>query len=212
MHWDMPPETLRRLIPSSLEIDTFNGRSWIGIVPFRMSGVRVRGTPPVPGLSAFPELNVRTYVTKDGKPGVWFFSLDAASLLTVWGARGWLRLPYFHAQMKSQEVEGKIFYHSRRRGGLNAVFEAHYQPSGSVSDPKPGTLDHWLTERYCLYGATRTQAVYRMEIHHAPWALQPAQSVVFRNTMTGPLGIQLPHQEPLLHFARRQDVFIWPPE
>lgn len=208
-HWPVAPEHLRPLMPAALPLDTFAGQAWVGVVPFRMSGIRLRGLPPLPGVSQFPELNVRTYVQVGGKPGVYFFSLDAANLLAVWGARIGFALPYFHAAMQCAEEEGRIHYASRRYGTSNAEFFGHYRPATPPVLAQPGSLEHWLTERYCLY-TTRGSRVFRGEIHHEPWPLQAAESEIATNTMAAAAGITLPDSPPLLHFARQLDVLIWP--
>jgi len=211
MHWPIPPEQLRAAVPPSLALDTFEGTAWIGIVPFRMSGVRPRALPPLPYLSAFPELNVRTYVTTGGKPGVWFFSLEAARCLAVRVARRMAYLPYYDARMSVQPAGDGVHYMSERthRGAPPASFRATYGPTGPAYRASPGALDHWLTERYCLYSADCQARVWRGDIHHARWPLQPAAAAVEVNTMTRQIGLRLPDVPPLLHFARRQDVVAW---
>lgn len=211
MHWPVPSAMLRPHIPPALAIDMFDGAAWIGVVPFRMAGVHPRYVPTLPWVSAFPELNVRTYVTIGGKPGVWFFSLDAANPLAVRGARWLVHLSYYDARMLAERDGPAVRYTSTRthRGAPDAVFRGQYQPVGPVHYTDPGTLDHWLTERYCLYSADRRGRVWRGDIHHAPWPLQPAAAEVEVNTMTRQLGFELPDRPPLLHFARRLDVVAW---
>lgn len=211
-HWPVDARKLRALVPESLEIDQFEGQAWQAVVPFRMTDVRLRGTPAVPGLSAFPELNVRTYVNSGGKPGVWFFSLDAGNSLAVASARAWFHLPYFRAQMRSAERQGWIEYDSQRAhsGAAAAALQMRYRPVGPAFFPEPGTLAHFLTERYCLYATDRQGRLIRGEIHHLPWRLQLAKAEFECNTMTEPVDLALKAQ-PLLHFARRQDVLVWPP-
>lgn len=211
-HWPVDAAVLRSHIPAPLEIDTFNGHAWLGIVPFSMSGVRLRWTPPVPGLSAFPELNVRTYVTAQGKAGVWFFSLDAASALAVAAARFSFHLPYFRARMQCSQADDWIKYESRRthRGAPGAVLEGRYRAVGDRFEATRGTLEHFLTERYCLYSAASGR-IYRGEIHHPPWLLRAAEATFTRNSMTEAAGLALPAGPPLLHFARRQDMVAWAP-
>jgi uncharacterized protein YqjF (DUF2071 family) len=213
-HWPVSAEDVRPHIPGRLEIDTFERQAWLAVVPFRMSGVRLRGTPPVPWLSKFPELNVRTYVVADGKPGVWFFSLDAANSLAVAVARAWFHLPYFYARMSCEEREGWVRYRSERthRNASNAVLLGHYRPTGESFLAKPGTLEHFLTERYCLYTHDPHGRVIRGEIHHPPWTLQLAEAEFSENTLAKAAGFSLPAQKPLLHFAGRQDVVVWQPE
>jgi hypothetical protein len=207
-HWPLPPDLVRPLIPTELPLDTFDGRAWVGVIPFWMSGVRGRRRPPLPGLSRFPELNVRTYVNYGGKPGVYFFSLDATNRPAVWAARKFFYLPYFAASMRSHEESGVIHYTSRRKG-MSAEFRGSYQPVAPVRQSDKNSLEYFLTERYCLY-TTHAGEVYRCDIHHLPWPLQNAQAKLELNTMAAAAGIHLPTTAPLLHFARRLDVLIWP--
>lgn len=212
LHWPLPTAALRDLIPPALALDTFDGAAWLGVVPFRMRGVRPRWTPALPGVGAFAELNVRTYVTAGGKPGVWFFSLDAASRLAVRGARLGFHLPYYDALMVAERADEWTTYASARihRNAPAARFTGRYRPCGPVYHAAAGSLDHWLTERYCLYAADRRGRVWRGDIHHPPWPLQPAVAEVAVNTMTAQLGLDLPARAPLPHFARRLDVVAWP--
>jgi uncharacterized protein YqjF (DUF2071 family) len=230
MHWPVPVELLRPHVPATLEIETFEGSAWLGVVPFRMSGVRPRLVPPIPGMSAFPELNVRTYVKPAGapgaggksnpaadKPGVWFFSLDATNRLAVRGARWGFCLPYFDANI-SCNVNGStntptVHYSSRRthKGAAPAELEMEYRPVGKADPAQPGSLDYFLTERYCLYSAAKDGRTYRCEIAHAPWPLQPADATTRRNTMTRQLGFEPPDGAPLLHYADYQEVVAWMP-
>jgi uncharacterized protein YqjF (DUF2071 family) len=211
MHWPVEPGALRPLIPDRIEIETHDGSAWVGVVPFRMSGIRLRGFIPIPGTVAFPELNVRTYVRVGGKPGVWFFSLDAASALAVSAARRWFHLPYFNAQMNlGESAEGNVRYRSHRthRGAAPAEFRARYRPIGESFRARPGTLDYFLTERFCLYAGDKHR-VFRGDIHHEPWSLQPGEADTEANTVAAAAGIVLPPTNPVLHFARNQDVKIW---
>lgn len=213
-HWPLDPAAVRRRLPSSLDVDTFEGRAWLGIVPFRMTAVRPRGVPSLPGLSAFGELNVRTYATAGGRPGIWFFSLEAANPIAVRVARTVFHLPYFDARISSVARGGWINYRCRRthRGAPPAIFEARYRPIGPVAPAERGTLDRWLTERYCLYAADRGGRVYRGEIDHEPWPLQRAEAEIARSEMTDLLPVMGPSVAPLLHFAGTLDVRAWPVE
>jgi uncharacterized protein YqjF (DUF2071 family) len=212
-HWPVPAAALRPLVPAALPLDTWEGRAWVGVVPFRMTGVRPRAVPPLPGLSAFLEVNVRTYVTLGGKPGVYFFSLDAENPLAVRAARSLFNLPYFDAGMSLERDGEAIGYRSRRthRGAPPAELAASYRPVGEPAPAAAGSLDAWLTERYCLYSVGRRGRARRLEIHHAPWPLQPAEADLSRNTLAAAAGLELPAMPPLLHFARRLDVVFWPP-
>ena len=213
LHWPVAPASLEAFIPPPLRLDTFDGRAWLGVVPFRMSGIRLRGLPPIPGTAAFPEINVRTYaVAPDGRTGVWFFSLDATSRLAVRAARAWFGLPYFDARIEVDAVaDDTIRFTSTRthRAAPTATFAGRYGPTGPAALAAPGTLDHWLTERYALFSVDRRGRVGCGEIDHAQWPLQPAVADVARNTRAEPIGIALPEPAPLAHFARRLDVAAW---
>jgi uncharacterized protein YqjF (DUF2071 family) len=210
-HWPVPSETLRPLIPSGLALEQFGGQAWLGITPFVLTGLRPRGAPAIPGLSAFPEINVRTYVGAGGKPGVYFFSLDAENTLAVSAARALYSLPYFRARFAVTVEAGVVTYTTARSDGT-AQFSAVYRPSGEATRAAPGTLTAWLTERYCLYAEDGRGALYRTEIHHPPWLLRPVTADIGRNTMTTPLGFKLPDVAPLLHFADTLHVHVWAPE
>jgi uncharacterized protein YqjF (DUF2071 family) len=209
-HWPVESHALRAVVPAQLPLDTYDGRCWVGVIPFHMSGIHARGLPPLPGLSRFPELNVRTYVTLDGTPGVYFFSLDAASLAAVWAARRFFRLPYFHACM-SIEAHGDCFQYDSRRHQTNAEFRGRYRPTSDIRVREKGSLEHWLTERYCLY-TVHYGRVFRAEIHHHLWPLQDAEAEIEINSVAGAAGIALPQSVPLLHLAHQLDVLIWPLE
>lgn len=214
LHWPLPAAQLRPSIPPALALDIWDGSAWLGIVPFRMSGVRPRFLPPLPWLSAFPELNVRTYVTLGGKPGVWFFSLDAANPLAVAVARRYFHLPYLRARMACNTRGETIHYSSHRThpDAPAAEFEARYRPTGPVFGAESGSFASWATERYCLYTQNSGGQLLRGEIHHLPWPLQPAELELDVNTMARCHGIPLPDQSPHLLFARRLGTIFWPPE
>ena len=213
-HWPIKTETMRQLIPPQLELDTFDGEAWVGVVPFRMSDVHPRWVPSLPWLSAFPELNVRTYVkAKQGapKPGVYFFSLEAANPVAVAIARKLFKLPYFNATMKLQEQEGIVKYTSHRthRGAPAADFVGQYAPIGEVYLSEPKSFDAWLTERYSLYTVHNGHA-FRGDIHHVQWPLQRAEAEFEVNSVAAASQVVLPDLSPVLHFARAIDVVVWP--
>ena len=213
-HWSYPESEVRAVVPAQLPLDTFDGRAWVGVVPFMLEHLHARGLPPVPTASTFPELNVRTYVTIDGKPGVYFFSLDAASKLAVIGARTLFHLNYYDAEMAMTETPTGIEYTARRidTHGRPASFRAHYTAAGEAFTAQPGTLDYFLTERYCLYSVSSTGGVYRVDIHHRPWLLQPAEADLDAREMLAAAGLGPPRGVPLLHFSHLQPMIGWSPE
>ncbi|MGH7693973.1 MAG: YqjF family protein [Gemmatimonadaceae bacterium] len=206
LHWPVSASLVAPLIPRGLTVDEYDGSAWIAVVPFWMSGVTMRGVPPLPGLSSFPELNVRTYVRHGDRPGIWFFSLDAASRLTVFGGRLLFMLPYCYAIMHAEEREGRIQYSSIR--SAETRFVASYGPTGPVRKAEPGSLPHFLTERYRLYAAER-DTLFFADIHHEQWPLQPGEVEIERNDMLAANRLSAAGA-PIVHFAKRLDVVIWP--
>lgn len=211
-HWRVEPSVIAAKLPDGLSLDVYKGEAWVAVTPFEIGGLRLRGLPPLPGASLFPELNVRTYVTAGGKPGVWFFSLDAASAIAVFFARRLYHLPYFHARMACVRKGESVSYRSQRDdGGRGAKFLAEYEPAGEPFRPSPGSLEEWLTARYRLYASNRG-ALFRAEIEHEPWILRRARAEIVRNTMADAAGIALPGEPPLLHYSEALDVRVWWPE
>jgi uncharacterized protein YqjF (DUF2071 family) len=212
-HWPLDThgtERIRSLVPPGLELDLFDGRCYVGAVPFLMENVTPRLVPPLPGWHAFPELNLRTYVKAGGKPGVWFFSLDAGQRLAVRVARRFFHLPYFDARFHV-DLSDSVSYRAVRvhAGSAPAAFDAVYRPVGEIYRSKPGTLENWLTERYCLYSSDSTGAIFRGEIDHARWPLQRAEAEIRVNTLGDWLGIPMPGEPEMLHFAGSLDVHAW---
>jgi uncharacterized protein YqjF (DUF2071 family) len=207
LHWPVSASALAAKIPPGLTLDTFYGDAYLGIVPFHMTGVGPRFVPPIPGVSSFIELNVRTYVVAEGKPGVWFFSLDATSRLAVRGARRFFHLPYFDARMSSERSSGFVHYRSERvhRGAPEARFAARYRSTGPASRSE---LETWLTERYCLY-AERKGVIFRGDIHHGPWPLENGEAEIETLDMTRLLELPLPSSPPLVHFSEKLEVVGW---
>jgi uncharacterized protein YqjF (DUF2071 family) len=210
-HWPVAPAHLEGKVPPEFPLDLFDGRAWVGIVPFQMTNVAPRGVPSLPWISEFPELNVRTYVRVSDRPGVYFFSLDAGSSVAVQVARSLLNLPYYAASMRVQPTSTGVEYASQRTDDQSAVLTGSYGPTGSVLVAQPDSLEYFLTERYCLYNLDHRGRPYRLEIHHPPWQLQPAEAHLTRNTMAAVNGLTLPAEPPLLHFAKRQDMVGWAP-
>jgi len=210
-HWPVARDRLRALVPERFELDVFDGECWVGVVPFHMTNVAPRLMPALPWISAFPELNVRTYVRVDDRPGVFFFSLDAGNPVAVGAARTLLNLPYFSADMRA-DVDGDVRYRSRRLSSPDAEFQGCYRALGKPRPPAAGTLEYFLTERYCLYAVDHAYHAYRLDIHHPPWPLESAEAEITLNTMADAANIRLPSMAPLLHFAKRQDMVCWAPQ
>ena len=212
-HWPLAPASVRKLVPPELGLDLFDGSAWIGLVPFRMSGIRLRGLPPVPCVAALPELNLRTYIEHRGRRGVWFFTLEASNALAVAVARRWFHLPYHHAHMQCSARGEDVEYASRRihRGAPPAELRARYGPSGPVFTSRAGSLEHWLTERYCLFTRTKQGQILRGDIHHGPWPLQPAWAKFEHDSLLEAEGFEAQHSAPHLLFARRIETLEWSP-
>jgi uncharacterized protein len=209
-HWPLDPGVVRPLVPAPLELETRDGSAWIAVTPFRIEALRVRGLPRVPGTSDFPELNVRTYVRFGGKPGVYFFSLDADNAFAVAGARALFRLPYYWSKMAIRRENDLVTYTSARRGWENADFRAVYGPEGPAYRSEKGSLEHWLTERYCLYTVYGSE-VSIVEIDHVPWPLQPARAELRCLDVAAATKLPVAAPAALLHFAASIDVHIWLP-
>lgn len=212
LHWRVPASALRPLIPAPLALDDFEGELFVGIVPFTMRGVRPWWAPPVPGLSYFHETNLRTYVHLDGRdPGVWFFSLEAANRVAVWIARTFWHLPYHHARMSLAHLDGGgVRYASSRRAGP-AACTATVAPSSPPAAATPGTLEHFLAERYVLYAA-HGGALHRGRVHHSPYPLQTARVSAWDESLLAAAGIARSAGEPLAHYASGVDVEVFPLE
>ena len=204
-HWRVDPDVLRPHVPARLAIDEHDGSAWIGVTAFAVSGLRARGTLPLPYVSSFGQLNVRTCVTLDNRPGIWFFSLDVSSRVAALAARRMYRLPYYRADITFDRTDERVLYECVR--SEENAFSCAYRGLGSPSPPAAGSLEHFLVERYCLY-AQHGGRLFRAEIHHRPWPLEQAEASIDLNTMP-PGGLSV-DAEPIVHFSGRQDVVIWP--
>jgi uncharacterized protein YqjF (DUF2071 family) len=219
LHWAVAPSLLRPLVPPELELDLFEGMAYVGLIPFTMTGVRPAGLPAVPAMSNFHETNVRTYVHFQGRdPGVWFFSLDAANLIAVWLARRFFHLPYHHARMflecdqPARPAESRsILYAGARQWpeALTASYLIRGVASGPVEPAQPGTLDHFLVERYFLY-ARADELMYQGRVHHRAYPLQPARLLSLDETMLAAAALERPHETALAHYAAGVDVEVFP--
>lgn len=212
MHWRFPFEALRPLIPERLSIDTYEGSAWVGVTPFTVWDARPSFTPPLPWVSEFHEVNVRTYVHLDGLPGVWFFSLDANSLVAVTGARTFFRLPYYQASISLEQEDETIIYSARREGATHgARFDATWTLGPRLPRAEPGSLEFFLVERYCLY-TNDEEKLYRCRIFHEPWPLWDATLSIHESNLVEADGLPAPRGEPLLHGGGPVSVEVWPLE
>ncbi|MBC8082913.1 MAG: DUF2071 domain-containing protein [Hymenobacter sp.] len=216
-HWPVAPELLRPYLPARLELDLFEGQAWLGVVPFTMSGIRPLGLPAVPGLNRLHELNVRTYARLDGVPGVWFLSLDATNPLGVWAARTLFHLPYLHARIRLNEANGTLRAVAERthRGAAPAAFAATWTPGELLPPARPGSLAHFLTERYFLYTAgpnllqdVRGSNLWRGRLWHEPWTLREVTLSEWDSTLIEAHGLPTPTGPPLLYAADALEVWV----
>jgi uncharacterized protein YqjF (DUF2071 family) len=215
-HWPVPAHAVAPLIPDGLQVDTFQGSAWLGVVPFWMDRIKFRGIPTIPGARSFPEINLRTYVRDPltGALGVFFISLDAGNLLGVTFARAFFSLPYYWAEMRfEQRSEREFSYYSRRRmSSQPVIFKARYRglgPTRKLAESRAGTLEYFLTERYCLFTRGRDGQPMRANIHHVPWPLEEADAEIEQNDLASAVGIRLPDIPPVLHYSRRLAVYVW---
>jgi uncharacterized protein YqjF (DUF2071 family) len=217
LHWEVPAMELQALLPPGLDLDTYDGIAYVGLIPFTLSGVRPVGIPAMPGLSTFHEVNVRTYVHRNGKdPGVWFFSLDASSVLAVTAARAAYHLPYFNASIDfkaSDEALPAVEFQTRRddsRGAMPANARIRYRPvEGPVQAARPNSLEHFLIERYILYAADEGKNLYKARVHHQPYPLQRAEVLELEETLVWSAGVRRPQEPALRHYARGVDVNVY---
>ena len=204
IHYRVDANALRALLPSSLKLQEFDGSAWVAIVPFRMRDV-MRGTlPSPPPLSSFPEVNLRTYVECNGRPGVWFLSLDADCWPIVLGGRLLYGIPYFKARMAHGFEEGWVQFESVRFR-TRTCFRASYRPIGPTFYPKAGTFEHWVAERYCLY-SNHGGELLGIEVHHRPWPLQPAEAQIHECGLWEAAGLETPQGEMRCHYSAGVEV------
>lgn len=212
LHYKIPEDILKGYVPRDLEIDLYEGESWVGVTPFKMRDVRFRFLPPIPTAVNFLELNFRTYVKMNGRAGIFFFSLDASSGLSAIGARLGAFLPYFAAYMSVEEKEGWFRFKSERRSNPAASFDVKYKPESHAFEAAKGSLEEWFVERYCLFQGTAKGKYIEIDIHHVKWPLQTVEVKIARNWIPKAHGIDLPDEKPRAHFAAIQKVLVWPPK
>ena len=218
-HWPIPVAQMAALLPNWLEVDTYQGSAWLGVVPFWLDRIKIRGVPPIPGARSFPDLNLRTYVRDQftGTPGVYCFSLDASNLLAVAVARSYYHLPYYWSEMRlEQRSEREFAFYSRRRfSNRQVIFNARYRglgPNARLAEHRGGTFEYFVTERSCLYSANRAGQPIRANLHYVSWPLEEAEAEIERNDLATSIGLNLPKLEPVLHYSRRLAVYVWPRE
>jgi hypothetical protein len=211
LHWEFPAAAIQALLPPGLTVDTFEGRAYVGVVPFTMRDVSPWWAPSVPGISNFHELNVRTYVHRDGEhPAVWFFSLDAAATIAVLLARlGW-SLPYFRASM-DMKVDGYDVHYTSKRwfaGEKPANFEARYRIGEPLGPSLPGTFEHFLAERYLLI-SKRGDGFMLGQVHHRPYPLHKAEVSELTESMIVASGLPAPEGKPIVLYSPGVDVDVY---
>jgi uncharacterized protein len=213
LHWKLPPEAVRPLVPAGLELDLYEENAWVGLAAFTVSRMRPSLLPPIPLLSDAHQINLRTYVHCNAVPGLWFFSLDATNALAVLAARAAYRLPYYRASMQVIEEGGHVSFRSERTHARasRVTFAAAWRLGDSLPEPQPGTLDFFLLERYVLYAGSNDRLL-RARIHHRHWPLRRVTLTQLASTMLEAHGLPTPACAPLAHAqAFPFDVDIWPP-
>jgi uncharacterized protein YqjF (DUF2071 family) len=209
-NWPVSVEAVRHLVPAELEIDTAEGSAWISVVPMWMEDAHFYRLPPLPFISTFPEVNLRTYVRADGVPGVWFLSLDTESRINVAIARYGFQLPYYFARVSMQRGADAFRFRSARPGG-EAELDLEYRPEGELFEPGEGTLEHFLTERYSMYCTMRSGRLYRGDIQHTPWTLRRAQMELRRADLLSAMGVKVGGEDPVVFYSPATDVVLWKP-
>ncbi|MBZ0111584.1 MAG: DUF2071 domain-containing protein [Thermoanaerobaculia bacterium] len=228
LHWELPLDTVRGLVPEPLQVREWEGKTWVGLVPFRMERVGWRRMPGLPGHSRFPEINVRVYVELDGQPGVWFLSLEAPPRLVVWTARRFFHLPYVRSEIRLESGVGDVDTEatkgygdavavaSCRRGAGSSVrprLEATYRPTSPPFEAAPGSLEAWLTDLDRLYSRDPQNRLLTAKVDHPAWRLQQAEVRIERNELLSVLGLDVRSDQPAhCLFSRRIDVRMSSPD
>ncbi len=207
-HYPVPRKILEKLIPTELTLDTFYQTGWVSIVPYFTSSVHLRGLPPIPGTAAYPGFNIRTYVTMNGKPGVYFFRLTAANFLAAYTAKTFFRLPYSYMNMQFKKAKDLIVFESEKKSGLQLL--CNYKSISEAHQTQQGSLEEWLVERYCLYTVNKKGVPLQADILHDPWHLERAEAEFHQNTLLTSLNIVPENEKPILHFAKQRVVRFWP--
>ena len=208
--WPLSVDAIRPLVPSHLDVDTHDGTAWISVVPMWMEDAHFYRLPPLPFISTFPEVNLRTYVRSDGIPGVWFLSLDTESRINVAIARYGFQLPYYFARVSMQRGGNAFRFHSVRPGG-EAELDVEYRAEGDLFEPKDGSLEYFLTERYSMYCSMRGGKLFRGDIQHTPWELRPATMELRRHALLEAMGVKVGGEDPVVFYSPATDVVLWKP-
>ena len=213
LHYQISPIHIRPYVPKSLELDLYEGKAWISIIPFKVTKMRARGLPHFPFLHTYLELNVRTYVKYKGTPGIYFFSLDANKLLAVLGAQMSLGLPYKKAEMSFLQDDNQFLFNSKRAGTEpDYQFDVLYERQKILYEPLPDSLDYWLLERYCMYSILGN-LVIRGDIHHDQWKVSMVHAEISANTMLDFLKEKtLDFSASHMHYSRRKRLLFYPPK
>ena len=218
-HWPIPAVLMEKILPQWLDADLYQGSAWLGIVPFWLDRIKVRGAPPVPGLRNFPDLTLRTYVRDrfTRTPGVYCFSVESSNLLAVAAAHAIYHLPYKLAEMHLERRSDREFaFYSRRRFSPSPViFKARYRglgPTQKTAEIRPGSFEYFFSERNCVFSTNRAGQPIRANLHHVSWPLEEAEAEIERNDLAKAVGIALPKMDPVLHYSRRLAVYVWPTE
>jgi uncharacterized protein YqjF (DUF2071 family) len=210
LHWPIEPSVVRALVPEQLELDTFEGKAWISITPFALSGLRLFSMPPLPGMDAFDELNVRTYVHFKGMPGIYFLSLDASKLIPAFAARLFFMLPYHAAEIEFNNSGREFLFELKRASGKEARFMARWQVGQRLRAPDLESLAFFLVERYCFF-TQKAGVVNITRVYHHPWILDEALEVKVQSSMLQAVGLPDPTERPLAHFSQHLNVAVWAP-
>lgn len=212
LHWPVQPELLRPLLPKGVELDLFEGNAWIGFVFFEVNGLRPRLIPPIPFVNTFPELNVRTYIRRNGKPGVYFLSMDATNKIAIKMARATYSLPYLYADISLKRSATSVSLSSIRkeRDFPRESLQVKYKPTGENIPNEEGSLTHWLVERYCLWSVIGDE-LCRTDIHHPKWVVEAVEVELATNTMAQFLPREIFSIPPIAHYSLSKTALFWPP-
>lgn len=208
LHWPLHAESLRPFIPKELEIDTYDGQAWLGMIVFEMGGIYPRGLSRLPLTPPFSEINVRTYVTYKGEPGIYFLSIDVNNWASLNIAKRWYHLPYRPSEVSIQKEGASLHFEGIRKKEPLYV-KGSYTPLKESFFSRAGRLDYWFTERYRLYSSDSFSNLYTASIDHPPWALQNTEVTIDKNTLFSPFGFHLGADAPIAHYSYGVQTNFW---